>query len=50
MMNPEVQHLVVALALAGAAVYLGRRAWRRVVAARKPRSGPCGPDCGCGDH
>ena len=34
-MGPGVQNLVVALALAGAAVYLGRRAWRRVVAARQ---------------
>ncbi|MDE3174167.1 MAG: hypothetical protein KGN74_13940 [Gemmatimonadota bacterium] len=49
-MGPGVQNLVVALALAGAAVYLGRRAWRRVVAARQRQSGPCGPDCGCGDH
>lgn len=49
-MGPAVQSLIVALALAGAALYLGRRAWRRVVAARKPQSGPCGPDCGCDGH
>jgi hypothetical protein len=50
-MGPGVQDLVVALALLGAAAYLARRTWRRVAAARRPRSGPCGPDCGCGeDH
>jgi hypothetical protein len=48
--GPGVQDLIVAAALLTAAVYLGRRAWRRVAAARKPQSGPCGPDCGCGDR
>ena len=49
-MGPRLQDVLVALALAGAAIYLARRAWRRVAAARRPQSGPCGPDCGCGDH
>ncbi len=44
-----VQTALVGLALAGAAAYLARRAWMRWVRARKPQSGRCGPDCGCGD-
>lgn len=40
--------LVVLLIVAGAALYVGRMAWRAVAAARKPKHG-CGSDCGCGD-
>jgi hypothetical protein len=49
MRGATVQNLVVALALLGAAGYLVRRTWRRIAAARQPRSGPCGPNCGCGE-
>ncbi len=44
-----VQTAIVAAILAGAAFYLARRMWRRIANARTPQSGPCGPDCGCGD-
>ncbi len=44
-----LQPAAVAFALAAAAVYLARRAWGRIARARRPRAGPCGPDCGCGD-
>lgn len=47
-MDAWVQNVLVAAALLGAALYLGRRAWKRIAAARQPRSGGCGPDCGCG--
>ena len=49
MTNVVAQNVVVGVVLLGAAVYLTRRAWKRAVAARKPQSGPCGPDCGCGE-
>ena len=48
MTNAWIQNALVAAALLGAALYLARRAWKRAVAARQRRSGPCGPDCGCG--
>ncbi|HEU4990042.1 MAG: hypothetical protein KGL93_07495 [Gemmatimonadota bacterium] len=49
MIGATMQNLAVGAALAAAALYLARRAWKRVTAARQPRSGACGPDCGC-DH
>jgi hypothetical protein len=48
MTAPWVQTLLAATILAGAAVYLARRAWRRIVLARTPQPGRCGSDCGCG--
>ncbi len=47
MSTAVVQNLLVGVALLGAAAYLARRAWKRAAAARKPPSGPCGPNCGC---
>ncbi len=43
----DTQLIVVALVVAGALFFVGRRAWRSMAAARKPKSG-CGSDCGCG--
>ena len=40
------QLVVVALIVASALFFMGRRAWRSLAAARKPKSG-CGSDCGC---
>jgi hypothetical protein len=35
----------------GAALYVGRRWWKTVSAARAPKDGPgCGAGCGCGDE
>lgn len=42
----NTQLIVVALVVAGALFFVARRAWRAIVAARKPKSG-CGSDCGC---
>jgi hypothetical protein len=34
-----------------AAVFVGRRWWKTISAARTPRDGPgCGSGCGCGDE
>jgi hypothetical protein len=44
-----VQNLAVALVLLGAVGYLARRIARRISAARRPQSGRCGSNCGCGD-
>jgi hypothetical protein len=49
MTSAVVQNVLVGVALLGAAAYLARRAWTRVVAARQSQSGPCGPNCGCGE-
>jgi hypothetical protein len=49
MTGTSIQSALVALALAGAAMYLARRAWVRWNRARQPQSGRCGPNCGCGD-
>ena len=43
----RMETLVVLLIVAGAALYVGRTAWRSIAAARKPKNG-CGNDCGCG--
>jgi hypothetical protein len=40
------QLVVVALIVAGALFFMGRRAWRSLAASRKPKTG-CGSDCGC---
>ncbi|MCE2899619.1 MAG: FeoB-associated Cys-rich membrane protein [Gemmatimonas sp.] len=39
--------LIVVLIVAGAAAFIGRRAWRSLAAARRAKAG-CGGDCGCG--
>lgn len=43
----DTQLIVVALIVTVAVFFVGRRAWRSIAAARKPKSG-CGSDCGCG--
>ena len=43
----EGQTIVTALIVAGAIIFVGRRVWHAVLAARAPKSG-CGSDCGCG--
>ena len=46
----SVQTLIVLLIVGGAALYVGRRLWRTVAAARASRRGDgCGAGCGCGD-
>jgi len=42
----NTQLIVVVLIVASALFFVGRRAWRALAAARKPKSG-CGSDCGC---
>jgi hypothetical protein len=42
-----VQLLIVGTIVAVALAFIGRRAWRAVVASRAPKDG-CGHDCGCG--
>jgi hypothetical protein len=49
MTNAVIQDILVGVALLGAAAYLGRRAWTRLLRARRPQSGRCGPNCGCGE-
>lgn len=49
MSNAMIQNLAAGAILLAAAAYLGRRAYKRIVAARQPQSGPCGPNCGCGE-
>ncbi len=43
----DTQLIVVVLIVISALFFVGRRAWRAIAAARKPKSG-CGSDCGCG--
>jgi hypothetical protein len=43
----NAQLIVVVLIVASALLFVARRAWRSIAAARKPKSG-CGSDCGCG--
>jgi len=43
----DTQLIVVAVIVASALFFVGRRAWRAIAASRKPKSG-CGSDCGCG--
>ena len=46
-----VQSLAVALIVLAAALFLGRRAWRTVAAARRASAAAgCGADGGCGCH
>ena len=47
-MNAMLQTVLVMVLFISALVYLGRRAWRAIAAARRKSSGGCGPDCGCG--
>ncbi|HEU0012427.1 MAG TPA: hypothetical protein VFQ45_02020 [Longimicrobium sp.] len=49
-MRMDVQTLLVMMIVAAAAVYVGGR-WRRtLLAARAAHRKPgCGPDCGCGE-
>lgn len=44
-----VQALLVLLIVGGAVIYVGRRVWRTVAAARSSRGGGCDSSCGCGD-
>lgn len=41
--------LVVALIVAAAALYVGRRVWRAAASARRKTEPGCGGDCGCGE-
>jgi type II secretory pathway pseudopilin PulG len=43
-----MESIVVALIVAAAAVYAGRRLWRTVATARRKSKGGCGGDC-CGE-
>ena len=46
----SMQTLIVLLIVGGAALYVGRRLWRTVAAARASRRGDgCAAGCGCGD-
>jgi hypothetical protein len=38
--------LIIGAIVLGAAIYIGRRAWAAIAAARAPKGG-CGSDCGC---
>ncbi len=42
-----LQTLIVGLIVLAALAYVGRRAWRTVLAGRAAKDG-CGDDCGCG--
>lgn len=42
-----LQTALVMVLFASALIYLGRRAWRAIAAARKRNAGGCGTDCGC---
>ena len=45
----DTQLVIVVLIVASALFFVGRRAWRSMAAARKPKSGSgCGSGCGCG--
>ena len=43
-----LQTLVAGLIVLAALVYVGRRAWRTVLAGRAKTGDGCGGDCGCG--
>ena len=44
------QSVLAVLLVAAAVLYLGLRAWRSAVAARRERAEPgCGAGCGCGE-
>lgn len=44
-----MESLVVALIVAAAALYVGRRLYRTVAGARRAKGGACGAGCGCGE-
>lgn len=45
------QSLLAILLVAAAVLYLGLRAWRSALNARRERTEPgCGAGCGCGDR
>ena len=49
MSGEMLQTLLVGLIVLAALAYVGRRAWRTVLAGRASRDGGgCGDDCGCG--
>jgi hypothetical protein len=50
-MTPQLTQTLIAVCLvAFAALFIGRRWWKTVSAARTPKDGPgCGSGCGCGD-
>jgi len=41
-----LEQLIIAAIVLGAALFIGRRAWSAIAAARAPKGG-CGSDCGC---
>lgn len=43
-----MQAVIVALLVAGAALYLGARLWRSTVGARRAERDGCASGCGCG--
>ena len=45
-MGAEIQTLLVAAIVAGAALFSGRRAWRTLASARRRDAG-CAGGCGC---
>jgi len=45
----SLQTLLVFAIVAAAALYVGRRVWRTVAAARRSKADGCGTGCGCGD-
>jgi hypothetical protein len=49
MSGEMLQTLLAGLVVLGALFYVGRRAWRTVLAGRAAKDGDgCGSDCGCG--
>ena len=47
MSGEMLQTLLAGLVVLAALLYVGRRAWRTVLAGRVAKDG-CGSDCGCG--
>ena len=41
-----LEALIIGAVVLGAAIYIGRRAWAAIAAARAPKGG-CGSGCGC---
>ena len=41
-----LEPLIIGAIVLAATVYIGRRAWAAIAAARAPKGG-CGSDCGC---
>ena len=45
--SQTLQTAVVALIIAAAALFVGRKFYRTFAATRKPKGPGCGSDCGC---